>query len=170
MCINWYIYSNLLSILIALFLLAISVVGSHFIIEEIMDRLRKKARGGLDEKIKEIQKIIDDKKKESDDEFKEKIIAELRKKIFDREIEKEMLFQTDHEKWVSKWIGIFERTMYITFWFIGHPELIGAWLVVKIVGDWLSRDSGRIDRFLIRTGLSVWIAVIVSWLIEKLVV
>lgn len=37
---------------------------------------------------------------------------------------------------LSAIVGILERILYITAILIGHPELIGAWFVLKAVGEW----------------------------------
>lgn len=37
---------------------------------------------------------------------------------------------------LSAIVGVLERILYITAILIGHPELIGAWFVLKAVGEW----------------------------------
>jgi hypothetical protein len=49
-------------------------------------------------------------------------------------------FRDEFKDWrrgqLSAIIGILERILYMTAILIGHPELIGAWLVLKAVGEW----------------------------------
>jgi len=140
----------------------VAIFGGHFLIKCVMCCMRRKAEKELKREIKEL------KEKYDDNGTKEKIQGEhkrLTKLLLDKKDELRNLFPTDYEEEMAKWMGIFERTMYIGAWLMGYREFIGAWLVVKIVGNWPDRASGRVDRFLIGAGLSVSIAVIASLLI-----
>jgi len=139
----------------------IAIFGGDFVITYVMDRMRKKAEEDLEDKIKKLKK---EHKEISNDTKKQDYLKE---KILNREDELEDCKPTDCEKKMATYIGILERTMYIGVWLVDFPAFIGAWLVVKIVGKWPNRNSGRIDRFLIGTGLSVSIAVFSAFIIKE---
>lgn len=75
--------------------------------------------------------------------------------------------RTDYEKKMALRVGILERIIYIISLLFYYPEFIGFWLIVKVVGGWSRRESGRVDRFLIGTGLSILVSVF-TWMIIKL--
>jgi len=58
-------------------------------------------------------------------------------------------------------LGIVERTLYTASTYIGRPEFIGGWLVLKIAGNW-QQGKDDVDRralfnaFLSGTGLSLF--------------
>lgn len=37
---------------------------------------------------------------------------------------------------LAAWLGGVERVLYVAAWFLGHPQFIGLWLTIKVVGNW----------------------------------
>jgi hypothetical protein len=77
-------------------------------------------------------------------------------------------------------VGLLERSLYTTSWLLGKPEFIGAWLVLKVAGQWKGWTEDRelngrkvlgraiFNVFLIGNGFSVAYAVVGALLIEWL--
>jgi len=70
----------------------------------------------------------------------------------------------------AKVLGLVERTIYTTSTYIGRPEFVGAWLVLKVAGQWgkWSENEGRawFNAFLIGTGISLIYGVVGGYLIS----
>jgi hypothetical protein len=137
-----------------------AVLIGYFLIKGLMCGMRKEAEKDLDQKIEKLKGMVE----KEIDEDKKKLLSE---ELYHKEKERRYLWASPYEEEMSKWTGFFERTLYILIWLTGHLELIAAWLVVKVVGSWGNRDSGRVDRFLIGTGLSVLIGSIAGWYIKN---
>jgi len=80
------------------------------------------------------------------------------------------LVGVDRRNKSAKILGLVERTIYTASTYLGSPEFVGAWLVLKVAGQWgkWSEKEGRawFNAFLVGTGISLMYGVVGGYLIS----